>query len=114
MIKSYEDGKGEGVVLNTEKIPKLREKWGQLYEWIFEHMKYIDVMAGWDIQALRTSRMKAVLQEAAGIRYKEGAEKLIIIRKGSGEEYAKRILVFLEEVRAEKRSKVKEEVEKTN
>ena len=29
-IRSYEDGEGEGVVLNTEKIPKLREKWGQL------------------------------------------------------------------------------------
>ena len=56
------------MVLNTEKILKLREKWGQLYEWIFKLMKYIDGMAGWDIQALRTSRMKTVLQEAAGIR----------------------------------------------
>ena len=64
--------------------------------------------------ALRTSRTKSVLQEAAGIRYQEGAEKLIINKKGSGEEYTKRILVFLEEVRAEKRRKVKEEVEKTN
>ena len=53
-IRSYEDGEGEGVVLNTKKIPKLREKWGQLYKWIFELMKYIKGMAGLDIRALRT------------------------------------------------------------
>ena len=29
-IKSYEDGEGEGEVLNTKEIPKQREKWGQL------------------------------------------------------------------------------------
>ena len=102
------------MVLNTEKIPKLREKWGQMYEWIFELMRYIDGMAGWDIKALRTSRIKVVIQEAAGIRYQEGAEKLIMNKKGSGEEYAKRVLEFLTEVRDEKRRKVKEEVEKTN
>ena len=64
-IKSYEDGEGEGEVLNTKEIPKLREKWGQMYEWIFELMRYIDGMAGWDIKALRTSRIKVVIQEAA-------------------------------------------------
>ena len=70
------------MVLNTKKIPKLREKWGQLYECIFELMQYIHGMAGWDIQALRTSRMESVLQEALEIRYQEGAEKLIVIKKG--------------------------------
>ena len=55
-----------------------------MYEWIFEHMRYIDGMGGWDPKALRTFRIKTVIQEAAGIRYKEGAEKLIINRKGSG------------------------------
>ena len=45
-IRSYEDGEREGVVLETKKIPKIREKWGQLYEWIFQLMKYIDGMAG--------------------------------------------------------------------
>ena len=49
-----------------------------------------------DIWTLRTSRMKTVIQEVTGIRYKEGAEKLIVNNKESGEEYAKRILVFLE------------------
>ena len=73
-VRSYKDGEEEGVILNTEKIPKLREKWGQMYEWIFEPMRYIDGMAGWDIKALRTSRIKAVIQEAAGIRYPKGAE----------------------------------------
>ena len=57
-----------------------------MYEWIFELMRYIDGMAGWDIKALRTSRIKAVIQEAAGIRYQEGAEKLIMNKKGSGED----------------------------
>ena len=38
-IRSYEEGEGEGRVLDTEKIPKLREKWGQLYKWMFELMK---------------------------------------------------------------------------
>ena len=66
-------------------------------------------MAGLDIRALRTSRMKTVFQEAPGIRYKEGAEKLIVTNIESGEEYAKRVLVFLEETRAVKRRKGKEE-----
>ena len=57
-------------------------------------MKYIEGMAGWDIRVLRTSRMKTVIQEAAGIRYKEGTENLVVSNKESGEEYAKRILVF--------------------
>ena len=60
-----------------------------MYEWIFELMRYIDGMAGWDIRALRTSRIKAVIQEATGIRYQEGTEKLIMNKKGSGAEYAK-------------------------
>ena len=57
-IRSYEDGEGEGEVLNTKEVPKLREKWGQLYEWIFVLMRYIDGMVGWDVKALRTSRKK--------------------------------------------------------
>ena len=83
-IQSYEKGQGEGRVLDTEKIPKLREKWGQLYKWMFELMKYMDGMACWDIRALRTSSMKTVIHEAAGIRYQEGAEKLIPNKKESG------------------------------
>ena len=46
---------------------------------IFELMKYIYGMAGWDVRALRTSRMKTVIQEAAGIRYKEGAGFFIML-----------------------------------
>ena len=72
-------------------------------------MRYIDGMVGWDAKALRTSRIKTVIQEAAGIRYQEGAEKLIVNKKGSGEEYAKRVLEFLTEVRDEKRRKMKRE-----
>ena len=58
--------------------------------------------------------MTTVIHEAAGIRYQEGAEKLILNKKGSGEEYTERVPGFLGEVRDEKRRKVKEKVEKTN
>ena len=62
-------------------------------------MGYIDEMVCWDMRALRTSRTKNVIHEAAGIREREGAENLAIIVKGSGEDYARKVLEFLEVAR---------------
>ena len=70
-------------------------------------------MKCWDVRALRTDRMKLVIHEAAGIGEREGAENLAITIKGSGEDYAKRVLDFLEVAREEKRKNQKEENEKT-
>ena len=65
------------------------------------------------MRALRTSRMKNVIHEAAGIGEREGAKNLAIVIKGSGEDYARRVQEFLEVAREEKRRKEKEENDKT-
>ena len=59
------------------------------------------------------SRMKNIIHEAAGIGEREGAENLAIVIKGSGEDYARKVLEFLEVARGEKRRKEKEEKDKT-
>ena len=33
-IRSYEEGKSKGEDLQLDNIPKLREKWDKMYEWI--------------------------------------------------------------------------------
>ena len=112
-IRSYEEGKSKGENLQLDNIPKLREKWDKMYEWIIVLMGYIDEMVCWEIRAMRTSRMKNIIHEAAGIGEREGAENLAIVIKGSGEDYARKVLEFLEVARREKRRKEKEEKDKT-
>ena len=70
-------------------------------------------MVCWDIRALRTSRMKNIIHEAARIGEGEGAENLAIVMKGLGKDYARRVLEFLEIAREEKRRKEKDEKDKT-
>ena len=60
-----------------------------------------------------TSRMTNIIHEAAGIGEREGAENLAIVIKESGEDYARKVLEFLEIARGEKRRKEKEEKDKT-
>ena len=62
---------------------------------------------------MRTNRMKIVIQEAAGLGEREGMENLNITNRGSGKDYARKVLDFLEGARKEKRRKEKEENEKT-
>ena len=112
-IRSYEEGKRKGVDLQIDNIPKLREKWDKMYEWIIVLREYIEEMVCWDVRALRTDRMKIVIQEATGLGERKGTENLAIKTQGSGEDYAKRVLEFLEIAREEKRRKEKEENEKT-
>ena len=54
--------------------------------------------------------MKLVIHEAAGIGERNGAENLAIRIQGSVEDYAKRVLEFLEVAREEKRKKKKGEI----
>ena len=81
-----------------------------MYEWIIVLMGYKEEMICWDVRALRTDRMKLVIHEAAGIGERNGAENLAIRIQGSGEDYAKRVLEFLEVAREEKRKKKKKGV----
>ena len=111
-IKEHEAGKGEGVDLRVDYIPKLREKWDRMHEWIIILTGYIDGMICWDVKAMRTERIKIVIQEAAGLGEREGTEDLIITNQGSGEDYAEKVLQFLEEARRKER-KEKERDEKT-
>ena len=53
---------------------------------------------------MRTKRIKIVKQEAAGLGEREGTEDLIITNQGSGEDYAEKVLQFLEEARRKKRN----------
>ena len=99
--------------LRVDNIPKLREKWDKMYEWIIVLMGYIEEMICWDVKAMQTDRMKKVIQEAAGLGEREVTKDLKITNKGSGEDYARKVLNFLEEARKEKRRKEKEEDEKT-
>ena len=84
-IRSYEEGKGKGVDLRVDNIPKLREKWDRMYKWIILLMVYIEEMVCWDIRAMRTKRMKIVIQEAARLGERKGTENLTITTQGSGE-----------------------------
>ena len=43
-IRSYEEGKSKGEDLQLDNIPKLREKWDKMYEWIIVLMGYLDEM----------------------------------------------------------------------
>ena len=76
-------------------------------------MGYMDEMVCWEIKAMRTSRIKNIFHEAAGIGGREGAKNLAIVIKGSGEDYARKVLEFLEITRGEKRRKEEEEKYKT-
>ena len=102
-------GKSKEEELQLYNIPKLREKWDKMYKWIIVLIGYIKEMICWDVRALRTDRMKLVIHEAAGIGERNGAENLAIRIQGSGEDYAKRVLEFLEVAREEKRKKKKGE-----
>ena len=74
-------------------------------------MIYMDKMVNWDwdVKEMRTGRMKIVIQEAAVLAKRKGTEKLTVPNQGSGEEYTRRVLEFLEGIREEKMRKEKEE-----
>ena len=76
MIRNYEEGKGEGIELQVKKIPKLKERWNVMYEWIIVLIGYIEKMQGWDVKAMRTDRMKIVIQEVAGLGERKGTKDL--------------------------------------
>ena len=61
---------------------------------------------------MKTSRMKIVIQEATGLGERKGTENLTITNQGSGEDYARKVLDFLEGAREEKRRKEKKENER--
>ena len=73
---------------------------------------FIDKMKHKPSKEMRNKRIKFVIYAAAGIREREGAENLAITIKGSGEDYARKVLDFLEGAREEKRRKEKEENER--
>ena len=93
-IRSYEEGKSDGEDLQPENIPRLGEKWSGMYKWLLALMEYIEVMVCRESKTLRTDIV--VLQVAAGIGEREEKENIANKKKESGEDYAKKILEFLE------------------
>ena len=49
-------------------------------------MGYIEEMVCWDMRAMRTDRMKIVIQEAAGQGERKETENLTITNERSGED----------------------------
>ena len=80
-----------------------------MYEGIIRLMMFIDNIVSWSSKAMRTEMMKIVIV-AAGLTKKKGMENLTRPDQRSGEEYAKRVLQFLEEEEA-KKNKISEEGE---
>ena len=76
-----------------------------MYEWILVLMEYIDGMVYWERRTMRTNRAKFVLKVAAGLEEKEGAKKIVDTKKESSEDYARKILEFLEATREARRRK---------
>ena len=76
-------------------------------------MEYIEEMVFWDVRAMRTDRMKIVIQEAAGLGERKGKENITIKNQRSGEDYIRKVLDFLEGAREEKRREEKEVNKKT-
>ena len=102
-IRSYEEGRSEGVKIGEVTL-------STLYEGIIRLMMYIDNMTSWDRKAMRIERMKIVIQKAAGLAEKKGTENLTLPDQRSGEEYAKRVLGFLAAAGAKKRIDDEEEI----
>ena len=108
-IRRYKEGKGEGKEKEFGKIPRLEENADGLYDWLILLMIYIYKMVNWDwdVEKIRTSMMKVVIQIAAILAERKGTERLTIPKQGSGEEYAKRVIEFIEGIREEKKKKEK-------
>ena len=98
-IRSYKEGKCRGKDKQLDNLPELREKWDRMYEWILVLMVFIDKMKCEQSKDMRTKRMKFVLYIAAGLGIKEGTENLVDLQKESGEDFARRILEVLKQVR---------------
>ena len=75
---------------------------------------FFDKMKHKQSKEMRNKRISFVIYAAAGTGEREGVENLAITIKGSGEDYARRVLEFLEVARKEKRRKEKEENKKIN
>ena len=98
-IRDYEEGKGGGRERGLHNIPKLRENGDRMYEWIIVLMGYIEEMFCWDKRIMRTKIVTIIIQEAAGLGELVKPGNLDIPNQESGEDYAKRIIDFLEEIR---------------
>ena len=57
-----------------------------MYEWIIVLMENIEEMICWGVRAMRTDRMKIVIQEAPGLGERKRRENLNITNQGSGED----------------------------
>ena len=96
-IRRYKEEKGEGRELRLDNIPKLRENGDRMYEWIIVMMGYIEEMFCWDKRIMRTKIVPIIIQEAAGLGELVKPGNLDIPNQELGEDYAKRIIDFLEE-----------------
>ena len=108
-IRSYKEGKCRGKNTQLDNLPELREKWDRMYDWIIVLMVFIDKMKCEQSKDMRTKRMKFVLYVAAGVGIREGRDNLVYPQKESGEDFARRIIEVLKQVRGEKLRNKEEE-----
>ena len=96
-----------------DNLPDIRDHWDRMYEWIMVITAFIDKMKREQSKEMITKRIKFLIHVAVRIGEREGVENLAIMIKGSGEDYTRRVLEFLQATREEKRRKEKEENDKS-
>ena len=112
-IRSYEEGKCKGKSIQLDNLPEIRDHWERMYEWIIVLIVFIDKMKREQSKDVKTKRMKFVLYVAAGVGIREVIENLVDPQKESGEDFARRILAVLKQIRKEKLRNKEEEDNKT-
>ena len=84
-----------------------------MYEWIIVLMVFMDKMKRDQSKDIRTKRMKFVLYAAARVGIREGRDNLVDPQNESGEDFARRILEVLTQIRGEKLRNKEEEDNET-
>ena len=71
-VRSYDEGKCKGECTHLDNLPKLRDYWDRMYEWIMVLTAFIDKIRHKQSKEMRNKRIKFVTYVAAGIREREG------------------------------------------
>ena len=102
-------GKCKGKIMQHDNLPEIRDHWDRMYEWIIVLMVFIDKMKHEQSKDMRTKRMKFMLYVAAGLGIREGRDNLLDPQKDSGEDFARRTLKVLKQIRREQLRNKEEE-----
>ena len=112
-VRSYKEGKCKGKSTQLDDLSEVREHWVRMYKWIIVIMAFIDKMKHEQSKDMRTKNMKCILYVAAVAGIQEGRDNLVDPQMESGENFARRILEVLKQIRREKLRNKEEEDNET-